>query len=79
MRNFHYAALDAEEGWIENKKDSLWEGRKLKLPQIPSGEGVFLLVANGGSLEWLKYQEKEVSICEDNYATTGTILFKPSE
>ncbi len=78
-RNFAYAALDAPDGWIEEASVGEHGGRKLKLPEIPSGEGVFLLVANGGSLEWLQYQEKEISICENNNATTGTILFKPSE
>jgi hypothetical protein len=79
MRNFHYAALDAGDGWIESKKDSLWEGRKLKLPTVPSGGDLSLLSATGGAVGWSQYEEKEVSICEDNYPVTGKVLFKPSE
>ena len=66
MRDFHYAALDAEEGWIENKKDSLWEGRKLKLPKLPSGEGLFLLGCSGGSLEWIGTES-----CDESESTSG--------
>lgn len=79
MQNFHFAALDAEEGWIETKKDSLWNGRKLKLPKVPSGEGVYFLSVTGGTIGWSQYEEKEVSICEDNNPVTGKVLFKPSE
>jgi len=66
MRNFHYAALDAEDGWIENKKDSLWEGRKLKLPKLPSGEGLFLLGCSGETLEWI-----ETESCDESESTSG--------
>jgi hypothetical protein len=79
MRNFHYAALVAEEGWIESDSGSLYDGRKLKLPAIPSGDGVYLLSVNGGTIGWSQYEEKEVSICEDNYPVDGIVLFRPSE
>jgi hypothetical protein len=75
MRNFHYAALVAEEGWIESDS-GLYDGRKLKLPAIPSGEGIYLLSVDGGALSWSQYEEKEVSICEDNYEATGVVLFR---
>lgn len=78
MRDFYYAALDAEDGWIEEAESGSYQSRKLKLPALPSDQGIFFLVANNGNIEWLQYQEKEVSICEGNYATTGKILFKPS-
>ena len=78
MRNFHYAALTAEEGWISSDANSLYDGRKLNLPAIPSGEGVYFLSVNGGQLTWSEYKEIEVSICENNYEKTGTILFRES-
>jgi len=54
MRNFHHAALDAEDGWIESNNNSLYNGRKLKLPKLPSGAGLFLLGCSGGSLKWIE-------------------------
>jgi hypothetical protein len=85
-RNFAYAALDAPDGWIEEVSAGEYTGRKLKIPDWfqnfphpPSEEGLFFHTASGGQLSWVQYQEKEVSVCEGNYATTGTILFKPSE
>jgi len=77
MRDFHYAALDAEDGWIESS-DGPWDGRKLKLPAIPKGsaEQYYILAVSGGTLEWLQYKEIEVSICENNTEKTGTILFR---
>ena len=77
-QNFAYAALDVEEGWFENISVGEFKGRKLKLPAAPEGEGVYLLGSTGGDIGWIEYQEKDVSICENNYATTGKILFKPS-
>jgi hypothetical protein len=77
-QNFAYAALDVEEGWFEEVNIGEYSGRKLKLPAVPEGEGVYLLGSTGGDIGWIGYQEKEVSICEGNYATTGKILFKPS-
>ena len=78
-KNFTYAALDAGQGWIESASVGNHQGRKLKLPNIPSGDDLYLLSATGGVIEWSQYEEKEISICEDNYPVTGTILFKPSE
>lgn len=75
MRNFHYAALVAEEGWIESDS-GLYDGRKLKLPAVPSGEGVYVLSVNGGELTWSEWKEISVSICENNTEKTGTILFR---
>lgn len=77
MRNFHYAALVAEDGWIE-PDSGLYDGRKLKLPAIPSGDKIYILSVNGGELGWLEYKEIQVSICDNNYEKTGTILFRES-
>ena len=52
-RNFIYAALDAEDGWIEDTSVGNYEGRKLKLPAIPSGEETFVLGCAGGKLQWI--------------------------
>lgn len=78
MRDFHYAALTAEEGWIESDTAGLYDGRKLKLPAIPQGsaEQYYILTVSGGILEWLQYKEITVSICENNQEKTGTILFR---
>lgn len=77
-KNFAYAALDADESWVESVSVGEHNGRKLKLPQLPSGEGVFILSVNNGTLGWSEYKEIEVSICENNYEKTGTILFRES-
>lgn len=77
-KNFAYAALDADESWIESVSVGEHNGRKLKLPQLPSGEGVFILSVNGGELTWSQWQELSVSICDNNYEKTGTILFRES-
>ncbi|MEN9534835.1 MAG: hypothetical protein RLZ22_162 [Verrucomicrobiota bacterium] len=53
-RNFAYAALDAPDGWIEEVSVGEHSGRKLKLPKLPSGEGLFLLGCSGGSLQWIE-------------------------
>jgi hypothetical protein len=53
-RNFAYAALDAPDGWIEEASVGEHGIRKLKLPQIPSGEGLFVLGCSGGSLQWIE-------------------------
>lgn len=78
MRDFHYAALNAEDGWIESNSEGLYDGRKLKLPKVPEGsaEQYYILSVSGGEFEWLQYEEIEVSICENNTEKTGTILFR---
>lgn len=53
-RNFAYAALDAPDGWIEEASVGEHGGRKLKLPQIPSGEGLFVLGCSSGGLQWVQ-------------------------
>jgi len=37
MTNFEYAALDADDSWIESTGTSTGQGRKLKLPAVPGG------------------------------------------
>lgn len=54
MRDFHYAALDAEDGWIEVNKDSINTSRKLKLPKLPTSERLFVLGCSGGNLQWVE-------------------------
>jgi hypothetical protein len=78
MRDFHYAALVAEEGWIESDTGSLYDGRKLKFPKIPEGSAnkYYILAANAGDLEFLEFEMIEVSICQNNEEKTGKILFR---
>jgi hypothetical protein len=54
MRDFYFAALDAEDGWIETTKDSIYTSRKLKLPKLPTGEGLFVLGVSSGELQWIE-------------------------
>jgi hypothetical protein len=54
MRDFYYAALDAEEGWIEMNEDSITPSRKLMLPKLPDGDGLFVLGCSGKSLQWVQ-------------------------
>jgi hypothetical protein len=77
-KNFAYAALDADESWIESTNVGGHNGRKLKLPPLPSGEGVYILSVSNGTFGWSLWQELSVSICENNYEKTGTILFRES-
>lgn len=77
-QNFAYAALGAEDGWIDQTSVGDHAGRKLKLPAIPSGEGIYILSVNGGQLTWSEWQELSVSMCDNNYEKTGTILFRES-
>jgi hypothetical protein len=53
MANFAYAALDAEDGWIEQTTVGGHSGRKLKLPALPSG-GTYVLGCDHGNLEWIE-------------------------
>jgi hypothetical protein len=58
-RNFEYAALDAEDGYIEEISgagDN--KGRKLLLPPIPPS-GTHVLGAVGGSLTWIETEDCE--------------------
>lgn len=52
-RNFAYAALDAEDGWIEQTSAGEHAGRKLKLPAIP-GTGTFVLGCVDGNIQWIE-------------------------
>lgn len=75
-QNFAYSSLDADESWIEFVSVGEHSGRKLKLPPLPSGDGTFFLTFNNTSLDWSQYEEKEVSICENNTEATGVVLFR---
>lgn len=75
MRDFHYAGLIAEDGWIE-PNSGLYDGRKLKLPKVPSGDGMYVLSVTAGEFAWLEFEEIEVGICQNNAEKTGTILFR---
>lgn len=50
--NFAYAALGAEDGWIEQTSVGDHAGRKLKLPAIP-GTGTFVLGCVNGNIQWI--------------------------
>jgi hypothetical protein len=51
-KNFQFAALDAEEGYIESSAGHGGNtGRKLKLPPIPPS-GDHVLTSEGGALKW---------------------------
>lgn len=54
MRDFTYAALTAPEDWIEEGSEGNYLGRKLKLPDFPGGDGIFLLGCEGGELKWIE-------------------------
>jgi hypothetical protein len=57
MRNFVYAALDADESFIETTTgQGGHKVRKLKIPAPPSG-GTHVLGAVGGSLQWIATEE----------------------
>ena len=53
MSNFEYAALDADDSWIESTGTSTGQGRKLKLPALPTG-GTYALACVDGDLEWIE-------------------------
>jgi hypothetical protein len=56
-KNFQFAALDAEEGYIESTSGHGGNsGRKLKLPPIPPS-GTHVLGASGGALTWLSTED----------------------
>jgi len=52
MTNFEYAALDADDSWIESTGTSTGQGRKLKLPALPGG-GSNVLSSEGGDPQWI--------------------------
>jgi hypothetical protein len=56
-KNFVYAALDAEEGYIQSTGGQGGHaGRKLTFPPIPQ-EGTHVLAAVGGALTWLATED----------------------
>jgi hypothetical protein len=56
MRNYAYAALQADESWIESTSVGAHEGRRLKLPAVPGG-GTFVLGCVDGALAWIATEE----------------------
>ena len=53
MRNFVFAALDADPSLIEQTTGQGGHpARKLKIPAVPSGSDPQQLTANGGALSW---------------------------
>ena len=56
MQNFAYAALDAEDDWIEQGSVGAHQGRKLKLPQLP-GSGTYVLGCVNGTVQWIETEE----------------------
>jgi hypothetical protein len=56
-KNFVFAALDAEEGWIESTGGERGHsGRKLTLPRVPPS-GTFVLGARDGVIVWLETED----------------------
>jgi hypothetical protein len=57
MKNFVYAALDSDQSWVESGSgQGGYEGRRLKLPAIPSG-GTWVLGCVDGEVKWLETQD----------------------
>jgi hypothetical protein len=53
MRNFVFATLDIEDGLFEETTGAQGhKARKLKIPEVPSGDDPVQLTAEGGSLSW---------------------------
>jgi hypothetical protein len=53
MKNFVFAGLDADETLIEETTGKGGhKARKLKIPEVPSGDDPVQLTAEGGSLSW---------------------------
>jgi len=53
MRNFVFATLDIEDGLFEETTGAQGHRqRKLKIPEVPSGDDPVQLTAEGGSLSW---------------------------
>ncbi len=54
MRNFVYAALDADATLIEEVAgQNGYTQRKLKIPALPSG-GTYVLGSVGGTMQWIE-------------------------
>lgn len=77
-KNFAYAALDAEDGWIDKASVGAHPGRKLKLPTIPVG-GTQLLASVDNALGWIKTKEVQLKYIKDNLPETGVFLMVESE
>jgi len=59
MRDFVFAALDADDSLIENTIGQFgYPQRKLKIPALP-GSGTYVLGSTGGVLSWI-----ETEACE---------------
>jgi hypothetical protein len=57
MRNFVYAALDADPSLInETTGQGGHKVRKLKIPAVP-GTGTYVLGSVGGALQWIATEE----------------------
>ena len=52
MANFTYAALIVEDDWFENESSGNYQGRKLKLPQLPGDDKPQNLTATGSEISW---------------------------
>jgi hypothetical protein len=53
MKNFVFAGLDADETLIEETTGKGGhKARKLKIPEVPSGDDLVQLTAEGGELSW---------------------------
>ena len=55
-KNFAYAALDAEDDWIDQSSVGGFNGRKLRLPALPSG-GTYVLGCVNGTVQWIETEE----------------------
>jgi len=57
MKNFVFAALQAEEGWLEEATGQLGHrARKLKLPAI-NATGTYVLGTVDGTLQWIETED----------------------
>jgi hypothetical protein len=57
MKNFVYAALDADESLIEESTgQGGYKSRRLKIPAVPT-EGTYVLGAVGGTIQWIATEE----------------------
>ena len=53
MANFTYAALIVEDDWVESESSGSYQGRKLKLPELPGG-GTHVLGCVDGEIQWIE-------------------------
>ncbi len=57
MKNFVFAALDADESLIEETTgQNGYTKRRIKIPAVPSG-GTYVLGAVDGALQWIATEE----------------------